>query len=165
MKEQLQFKSRSDLKNIIDELEKTYSRPVNPGKHPTIYPDTKEGKYRTVLGVRICDCKFSYDENWVLPDDQMGLSFSATWKNLKDVYRLVTRGTDKKGDPKTADIYWVLQNADMPINMEFIEDNDPKKKGHYFLTVTERMKISTLISNLKWIAGKMSVIKDGTRAL
>jgi uncharacterized beta-barrel protein YwiB (DUF1934 family) len=49
--------------------------------------------------------------------------------------------------------------------MKFVEDNNPKKKGHYFLTVTEKMKVSTLVSNLKWIADRMSVIKDGSRAL
>ncbi len=165
MKEQLQFKSRSDLKDIIDELEEIYARPVNPGNHPTIYPETNEGKYRTVVGVRICDYKFSLDEKWVLPDDQMGLSFSSTWKNLKDVHRLMSRGTDKLGKPKTADVYWVLQTSDIPQHMAFVQDKNPKKKGHYFLTVTERMKVSTLVEKLKWIARNMSVIKDGTRAL
>lgn len=165
MKELKQFKSRSDLQAIIQELEKNYARPVNPGKHPTIYNKTSDGKYRTVMGVRICDYKFSSDEKWVLPDNQTGLSFSATWKNLKDVYRLVTRGKDKLGQPKTADVYWILQDSDIPANMKFVEDNDPKKKGHYFLTVTEKMKVSTLVSNLKWIADRMSVIKDGSRAL
>lgn len=165
MTEKLQFKSRSDLKDIIDTLEKHFARPVNPGRHPTIYNEMLDGKYRTVMGVRICDYKFSNDEKWVLPDSQMGLSFSATWKNLKDVYRLVTRGKDKSGQPKTADVYWILQDSDIPQNMKFVEDSDPKKKGHYFLTVTEKMKVSTLVANLKWIADRMSIIKDGSRAL
>ena len=165
MKEQYQFKSRTDLKEIIDKLKKNYARPVNPGRHPTLYSNTVDGKYRTVMGVRVCDYIFSPDERWVLPDEQMGLSFSATWKNLKDVYRLVTRGKDKKGNRKTADIYWLLESADIPRNMKFVEDRDPKKKGHYFLTVTERMKVSTLVSNLEWIADRMSVIKDGSRVL
>lgn len=165
MNELKQFKSRSDLKEIIEKLEKHFARPVNPGNHPTIYKDSVDSKYRTVMGVRINDYKFSPDEKWVLPDDQMGLSFSSTWKNLKDVHRLMTRGTDKAGLPKVADIYWVLQGADIPVNMKFVEDRDPKKNGHYFLTVTRMMKVSMLVSNLKWIADRMSVIKDGGRAI
>lgn len=117
------------------------------------------------MGVRICDYQFSQDEKWVLADDQAGLSFSSTWKNLKDVHRLLSRGEDRKGRPKTANIYWVLQGADMPKEMKFVEDRNPKKKGHYFLTVTKPMKLSTLVSNLKWIARNMSVIQDGSRAL
>jgi len=165
MDTKLQFKSRSDLKDIIDKLESHFARPVNPGNHPTLYVENNEGRYRTVMGVRICDYKFSVDEKWVQPDDQKGLSFSATWKNLKDVYRLFTRGVDEHGKPRTADIYWILDAADIPSGMKFVEDRDPKKKGHYFLTVTETMKVSSLVEKLKWISDRMSVIKDGSRAL
>ena len=62
--EQMQFKSRSDLKDIIEKLESFMARPVNPGNHPTIYKEEKNGKYRTVIGVRICDYKFDVDEKW-----------------------------------------------------------------------------------------------------
>lgn len=132
MEEHLQFKSRSDLKDIISTLEEYLARPITPGNHPTLYKDRADGKYRTIMGVRVCDYKFSQDEKWVLPDDQMGLSFSATWKNLKDVHRLVTRGVDKSGISKRADIYWVLQNSDLPDNLKFVQDRDPKKMAITF---------------------------------
>lgn len=45
------------------------------------------------MGVRVCDYKFSADEKWVMPDSQMGLSFSATWSNLKFVYGMFAKGT------------------------------------------------------------------------
>ena len=118
-----------------------------------------------MMGVRICDYKFDVDEKWVLHDEQMGLSFYSTWKNLKDVHRLLTRGNDAQGRPKTADIFWILQGADIPNGMKFEADRNPKKQGHYFLTVTTRMKISTLVDNLKWIANRMSVIKEGGKVL
>lgn len=165
MDEMIQFKSRTDLKAVIEKLEKHYARPANPGKHPTLYEETLDGKFRTVMGVRVCDYNFSADEKWVLPNDQAGLSFSGTWKNLKDVYRMFTRGKNKDGSEKLADIYWILDKADIPENMAFIEDRDPRKKGHYFLTVTEKMYVTTLVKNLKWIADRMSVIKDGGRAI
>lgn len=44
--------------------------------------------------------------------------------------------------------------------MAFVQD--PKNKKHYFLTVTDRMHIDTLVKNLKTVANNMSVIKDLT---
>ena len=38
-------------------------------------------------------------------------------------------------------------------------------KGHYLLTVNERMKVSSLVEKLKWIADRMSIIKDAGEAL
>lgn len=155
-----QFKSLDDLQKIIEQLTKFAARPVGRGSHPTLYPQTDEGPYRTIEGVRVIDYKFSADEKWVLPDNQRGLSFSTNWKELKRVYRLFARS--KKSN---IDVYWVLQGADLPRNMKFVEDKDPKKKGHYFLTVTESMSIYKLVQNLKWIADKMAVIKNAERAL
>lgn len=155
-----QFKSLEDLQKIIEQLSKFAARPVARGSHPTLYPKADEGPYRTIEGVRIIDYKFSADEKWVLPDDQRGLSFSTNWKELKRVYRLFTRA--KKSN---IDVHWILQGADIPNNMKFVEDKDPKKKGHYFLTVTEPMTIYKLVHNLKWIADRMTVIKNAERAL
>lgn len=155
-----QFKSLDDLQKIIEQLTKFAARPVTRGAHPTLYPKTEDGPYRTIDGVRIIDYKFSTDEKWVLPDNQRGLSFSCNWKELKRVYRLFAR--TKKNN---IDVYWVLQGADLPKNMQFVEDKDPKKKGHYFLTVTEPMTIYKLVSNLKWIADRMTVIRNAERAL
>jgi hypothetical protein len=52
-----------------------------------------------------------------------------------------------------------------PKDMAFVEDKDPKKKGHYFLTVTEPITIYRLVQNLKWIADRMTVIRNAERAL
>lgn len=155
-----QFKSIDDLKSIIAELEGFVARPVARGQHPTLYPDVAEGKYRTVNGIRVVDYVLSADGKWVHPHNQKGLSFSANFKELKRVYRLFARVPGK-----VVDIHWVLEKSDLPRNMKFVEDQDPKKKGHYFLTVTEVMPIHQLVSNLKRIADRMSVIRNAERAL
>ena len=68
---------------------------------------------------------------------------------------------------KPVDVYWVLSGADIPIGMSFQPDKRPSKsaKGHYLLTVTEEMKISTLVAKLKWLADRMSVIRSAEKAL
>lgn len=111
------------------------------------------------MGVRICDYKFSPDEKWVLPDRQMGLSFSATWTNLRFVYGMYKKREKKK----PIDICWVLSEADIPPDLEFVEDDT--NPGHYFLTVTAPMRIEKLVEKLTMISHRMSVIKDGGRVL
>jgi len=160
MKEIQQFKSLDDLQKIIEQLNHFAARPVTRGNHPTLYPETKDGQYRTIQGIRAIDYKFSTDEKWIIPDDQRGLSFSANWKELKRVYRLFARA--KKSN---IDVYWVLQGADIPSDMAFVEDRDPKKKGHYFLTVTQPITVYKLVKNLQWIADRMTVIRNAERAL
>lgn len=56
-----------------------------------------------------------------------------------------------------------LEKADIPSSMKF--EQDLKKKEHYLLTVTEKMSLYKLVSKLKWLADRMSVIKDAGRAL
>lgn len=157
MNELKQYKCLTDLKSIIQEIDNLRMRPTPRGEHPTIYKDRADGKYRTVMGVRICDYKFSPDEKWVLPDDQMGLSFSSSWENLKFVHKMMSR---KK---KPVDIYWVLSGADIPPGMKFEEDK--RSPSHYFLTVTKRMRVEDLVYNLKWVADRLSVIREGGCAL
>lgn len=160
MKEIQQFKSLDDLQKIIEQLNHFAARPVARRQHPTLYSETKDGQYRTIQGIRAIDYKFSTDEKWIIPDDQRGLSFSANWKELKRVYRLFARA--KKSN---IDVYWVLQGADIPSDMAFVEDRDPKKKGHYFLTVTQPITVYKLVRNLQWIADRMTVIRNAERAL
>jgi hypothetical protein len=81
------------------------------GEHPTLYKEEGKGKYRTIMGVRICDYHFSSDERWVLPHSQMGLSFSSTWSNLKFVHGMQTKRA--KGH-KSIDIFWLLSEAEIP---------------------------------------------------
>ncbi|PUA26714.1 MAG: hypothetical protein B0W54_23550 [Cellvibrio sp. 79] len=160
MEQQKQYKSLDDLKKIIVELEGCMTRPVKRGQHPTLYPKVKEGEYRTVSGIRVVDYILSVDEKWVLPHNQKGLSFSANWSELKRVYRMLAR---VKTTP--LDVHWILQGADIPDDMEFVEDERPNKKGHYFLTVKRQITIYKLVNNLKWIADRMTVIRNVEKAL
>ena len=89
----------------------------------------------------------------------MGLSFSSTYKNLKDVYKL----KEKHNKGKVLDIYWILEKSDIPEGLSFEPDRD--KKGHYFLTATKPMTLIQLIDKLKFIARKMSVIRSGGKVL
>lgn len=159
MSELLQLKCLSDVKKIISDIEVYRARPTIQGKHPTLYEERKEGKYRTVMGIRICDYQFCPDEKWVLPHPNMGLSFSATWDNLRFVYGMYK----KRAKKKPIDIYWVLSEADIPPGLAFSKDQD--NPGHYFLAVTERMRVEQLVEKLKKVAYRMSVIKSGGRAL
>jgi len=150
-----QFKSLDDLREIITKLEGVMARPVKRGGHPTLYPDVKNGTHRTVCGVRVVDYILSTDEKWVLPHNQKGLSFSGNWKEVKRVYRMFSRAKDKP-----VDVHWVIEGADLPPGMAFIEDQNPKKRGHFFLTVTEKMPLYELVAKLKWVADRMSVIEN-----
>lgn len=162
MDEIRQFKCLADLREIIKEIDGYYARPTEKGSHPTLYPEVLEGRYRTVMGIRVSDYKFSPDGLWVLPDDNMGLSFSTTWQHLKKVHKMFSR--DAK---KSIDVYWVLSEADIPKGLKFVADSRPSKsaKGHYLLTVTEKMKTSSLVEKLRWVADRMSIIRDGSRVL
>ena len=162
MEETYQYKCLADLREIISQLDGYYARPTPQGNHPTIYPSRDDGPYKTVMGIRVCDYKLSPDGKWVLPDDQMGLSFSSTWQHLKNARKMVA-----KISGKPVDVYWVLSGADIPQGMSFQADKRPSKsaKGHYLLTVTEKMKISTLIEKLNWVADRMSVIRSAEKVL
>jgi len=155
-----QFKIINDLSAVIKEYEGMLARPTLHLSHPTLYRqrDVGEGE-KIVKGIRVRDWILTEDEQWVLPHDQMGLSFSSTYKNLRDVYKL----KGKHNPSKTINIYWVLEQADIPSGMKF--EPDSNKKGHYFLTVTEKMLLSALVDKLKWIAQRMSVIKNVGKAL
>jgi len=155
----LQLKCLSDVKKIIKDIQIYRARPVMKGQHPTLYPDRLEGKYRTVKGVRVCDYELCADENWVIPNENMGLSFSATWDNLQFVYGMFK----KRAKKKPVDIHWVLSEADIPKGLKFFADKD--NSGHYFLAVTERMLVDQLVRKLEMVSFRMSVIKDGGRAL
>jgi len=149
----------SELKKILSELGDWRARPTIRGKDVNLYEERLNGKYRTVMGVRICDFKFSIDEKMVLPDRQMGLSFSSTWDNMEFAFQMQL----KRAKKKPVDVYWILSEADIPIGLKFVKDD--KRDGHYFLTVTEPMRIEQLVEKLKMISYRMSVIKDGGRAI
>lgn len=162
MDEVYQFKCLTDLREVISQLDGYYARPTPRGSHPTIYPNRDDGPYKTVMGIRVCDYTLSSDGKWALPDDQMGLSFSATWQHLKSAHKMASRIADKP-----VDVYWVLSGADIPSGMSFQPDKRPSKsaRGHYLLTVTEKMKISSLVEKLKWVADRMSIIRSAEKVL
>ncbi|WP_444935133.1 hypothetical protein [Microbulbifer sp. JTAC008] len=162
MEEIKQFKCLTDLRDIINQLDGFYARPTVRGQLPTLYPEVSDGRYRTVCGVRVCDYTLSEDGQWVFPDDQMGLSFSASWQHLKSAYKMVSRGAGKN-----VDVFWVLSKADIPEGMSFQPDRRASKsaKGHYLLTVNQKMKTSSLVEKLKWVANRMAIIKDAGEAL
>lgn len=161
MKELKQYKCLADLEKIVSEIRSLRARPIVAGKHPTLYEERLEGKYRTVMGIRICDYHFNFDESWILPDRQMGLSFSANWENLKFVHGMQA----KRAKKKPVDVYWVLSEADIPPGLEFVPDQ--RNDGHYFLAVTARqgMSIEDLAQRLELVAQRMSVIRDGSKFL
>ena len=95
----------------------------------------------------------------MLPHDQMGLSFSSSFNALSKVYK-----TKKNYNPgKQVNVYWVLEQADLPPGMAFVKDRE--KDGHYFLTVTERVTLFKLVQKLKALARRMSIMTDAGKAL
>lgn len=155
-----QFKTITDLSAVIKEYEGMILRPTPKGSHPTLYRRRDVSKHEKLIqGVRVKDWLFSKDQKWVVPHDQMGLSFSSTYQNLKDVYKLNQRHNKNR----QVDIHWVLEKADIPSGFKFVPDRD--KRGHYFLTVTESMHVSKLVEKLKLVAHRMSVIRNGGKVL
>lgn len=155
-----QFKTINDLSAVIKEYEGMLSRPTRRLSHPTLYRTRDVGKKEKVIkGVRVKDWFLSEDERWVLPHNQMGLSFSSTYKNLKQVYKL----KEKHNPGKILDVYWVLEKANIPPGLKF--EPDLSKNGHYFLTVTEPILLEKLVEKLKLMAHRMSVIKGAGKML
>lgn len=154
-----QFKTLEDLRSYIVEIGKFYARPTTRGEHPTLHIDTTSDD--VVMGVRKKDYLFSPCGQWVLPTETMGLSFSAHWQHLKNIYRL----KEARNGGKPVDVYWVLEAADIPSGLKFVLDPKDNKRRHYFLCVTEKMHISKLVEKLKWLADRMSAIRDAGKAL
>ena len=152
-----QFKTTEDLREYIKTLGKICARPTPEGSHPTPYIHHSQG--RMIQGVREKDYFFTADKQWVLPHSQMGLSFSAHWSHLKD--QLKIKNKHNKG--KAINVFWILEEADIPEGLKFEADKkDPK---HYLLTVTEKILVSHLAQKLSWVADRMTVIRDGSKAL
>ena len=78
------------------------------------------------------------------------------------VYKVFSRGIRK-----APDVYWVLSGADLPSGLKFEQDrsSSSKAKGHYFLTVTEKMHVAQLHQKLLWVADRMQKIESGGKVL
>lgn len=157
-----QFRTIDDLRDEIKEFEKILMRPTPHLSHPTLYRkrDVAEGE-ELVKGVRVKDWCLTEDYKWALPHNQMGLSFSSTFSNLKSVYKF----KQKYNPGRVIHIHWILEKADVPDGLRFVQDQKPSKKHHWYLTVTEKMLVSQLVSKLKMVANRMTVIRGGGKTL
>ena len=151
------FKTMEDLREYIKNLGKFYARPSISGEHPTLYLDHSQGQM--IHGIREKDYIFSPCKKWVIPHNQMGLSFSAHWQHLKD--RLKMKSRHAEGKP--VNVYWVLEAADIPDGLKFVQDK--REQQHYLLTVTEKMTVYQLARKLSWVADRMTKISDARKAL
>lgn len=157
---QYQFKTMDDLRDIIKAYEGVLARPTRHLRHPTLYRKSDVQKGDILLkGIRKKDWFLSEDGKWVLPHDQMGLSFSSRWQHLKGVYKM----KEKHNPGADIHVFWVLEGSDLPSGMKFVPDY--KQKGHYLLIITEKMMLHQLVEKLKWVADRMSVIRDARKAL
>ena len=152
-----QYKTLDDLKKIVDDIEGFIARPTRRLSHPTLYRKRDVEEHTTLIkGVRYKDWLFSEDFKWVLPHDQMGLSFSVTRKHLVGQVKL----KDRHNEGAKIHVYWTLNRPDLPKKMKFVEDRKKSRKGHFYLTITEKMPVHELIKKLKIVARQMSIIRD-----
>ena len=116
----LQFKTVDDLKPIIKDLEDLLlTRATLHLSHPTLYRKRDTAEHDIILHVvRVKDWFFSADKKWVLPHDQMGLSFSSSFKNLRGAYKM----KKNHNSGKQINVYWILEQADLPPGMAFVKD-------------------------------------------
>lgn len=152
-----QFRIIGDIREYIKSFDAFCARSVQRGEHPSLYMDDKQGQ--TYNNIREKDYLFSQCRNWVIPHNQMGLSFSARWQHLKDKYKLKKKWA--AGNP--VDVFWVIEQCDLPLGLKFVQDE--KDKEHYFLTVTERMTSAQLKVKLIAVAERMSVIREAQDTL
>lgn len=167
-----QFKTVGDLQEAVNRLIAEHRiakkqklgvmfRVVVPPNSPTIYKDGSQGPYELASGVRVADYTFDPTLEWVLPDPTAGLSFSKTFSHLKGTWKMLRRNAKGKNIPGPANVAsWILESRDIPAGMAFVKD--PKDNSHYFLAVTEKMHISTLVFKLTMIGHAMSIMKDIT---
>ncbi|WP_445369354.1 hypothetical protein ACH5Y9_09025 [Methylomonas sp. BW4-1] len=156
-----QFKTMDDLRVYLNEMNRWFARPIVKGEHPTLYDNPNSSNKELICGIQRDDYIFSVCGNWILPSREHGLSFSSHWQHLKGIYRMKS----KRNPGKAVDVYWVLENADIPEGLEFVVDPTDRKNQHYHLCATRRMLATELRSKLEWVADRMSVIYDAQRAL
>ena len=167
-----QFKTVGQLQDSIDKLIAEHRiakqkelgvifRVVIPPNDSTLYKEGSQGPYQLIHGVRVGDYTFDTTLEWVLPDPEAGLSFSKSFSHLKNTWKMLRKHAKGKNQSGPANIAsWILEARKIPDGMEF--KKDPKNNNHYFLTVTKRMHISTLVTNLKLISYSMTIFKDLT---
>lgn len=167
-----QFKTVGELQEAIDKLIQEHRtakgkklgilfRVVVPPNPATTYVEGSQGPYTLIQGVRVGDYTFDQTLEWVLPDPAAGLSFSKSFSHLKNTWKMLKKYAGKNGSSGSANVAsWILENRHLPRGMAFTQD--PKNNNHYFLSVTEKMHVSTLVTNLKLVAHSMTIMKDLT---
>lgn len=120
-----QFRTVDDLREEIKELENILMRPTPHLSHPALYRkrDVSEGEV-LIKGVRVKDWCLSEDLTWVLPHDQMGLSFSATFSNLKSGTNS-SKNTIQEG-PSIYIGFWSVQIYQTVLSL--FRTKDPERK-------------------------------------
>lgn len=154
------FKTLTDLREVINDFEGFIARPTPKLHHPTLYRKSGVGKNEVLIkGVRKKDFFFSPDEKWILPHDQMGLSFSVHWQHLKAAFKM----KESRNPGKVIDVYFTLEKSDIPSGLAFVPDKTNPR--HYLLIATEQMRVEHLVAKLKMLAHRMSVIKNVGKTL
>lgn len=155
------FKTLEDLREYIKRFDKYYARPIVKGEHPTLYLNPGSSKKEVICGIQRDDYIFSTDGRWVLPSEEYGLSFSGHWQHLKGIYRMKS----KNNSGKAVSVFWVLEGVGLPEGLKIVVDPRDRKKQHYLLCATRRMRASELRNKLQCVADRMSVIKGAQVAL
>ena len=168
-----QFKTIEDLQRAVESLISEHRnaqngqspgvmfRVVIPPNDATTYVEGTQGGYRLVEGVRICDYKFETATGlqYVIPDPTCGLSFSKSYSHLKNTRKMLARHARGYKCPGPAHVaWWILSEFPVPDGLHFVKD--PKDNNHYFLAVSERMHVETLVSKLKSVARHMTIMRD-----
>ena len=164
-----QLKIIENISDILKKLEEKHNslRNRKPGamfrtviepNTPTLYKEGHQGKSTLNTGVRGCDFKFSAaNPDWIEASDEHGLSFSATMDHAIGTMKFL--GKFQKPGTKITCAYWILENNPMlPKDMKFVADAETP--SHYLLVVTKSMHISELVSKLKWISHRMTVMNN-----
>lgn len=162
-----QLKILENISEILKVLEEKHNalksrkpgvvfRTVIEPNTPALYQKGFHGKSTLNEGVRGCDFKFSAaNPDWVEASSEHGLSFSATMDHAISTIRFL--GKFQKPGTKVNCAYWILENNPMiPEDMEFVQD--PENPSHYLLTITKGMHISDLVSKLRRIEHRMTVM-------
>jgi hypothetical protein len=162
-----QLKILESISDILKKLEEKHNnlkngklgvvfRTVIEPNTPAFYQEGFQGKSKLMEGVRGCDFKFSLaNPDWVEASSEHGLSFSATMDHAVGTMKFLGKFQKPKTIVKCA--YWILEtNPMIPNDMAFVQD--PENPSHYLLTITKGMHISELITNLRLVEYRMTVM-------
>lgn len=143
-------------KKLKDGHPTIFFRTVIEPNDTTLYKEGFHGKGVLNHGVRGCDYKFSAaNPDWVEASDAHGLSFSSTMEHAVGTIKFL--GKFQKPGTKIKCAYWILEDNPMfPADMKFVVD--PDNSSHYLLVITKGMHINELVTKLKQISHRMTVM-------